>query len=93
MYLSLTNLSPSSETTPLCVSGYIPFTLRRVFEVWNSDNFEKIRITWKDTVKAGIMSKEEVEFARKTLSEDEFVVWYEARWRQLGEDMFLTWKP
>ncbi len=47
-----------------------------LFEAWNSDDFVKYRITWKDAVKAGIMSKEEVEFARKTLSEDEFAVWY-----------------
>ncbi len=60
-----------------------------LFEAWNSDDFVKYRITWKDAVKAGIMSKEEVEFARKTLSEDEFAVWYEAEWRQLGEDMFF----
>ena len=60
-----------------------------LFEAWNSDDFVKYRITWKDAVKAGIMSKEEVEFARKTLSEDEFAVWYEAEWRQLGEDLFF----
>ena len=60
-----------------------------LFEAWNSDDFVKYRITWRDAVKAGIMSKEEVEFARKTLSEDEFAVWYEGEWRQLGEDMFF----
>lgn len=60
-----------------------------LFEAWNSDDFVKYRITWKDAIKAGIMSKEEVEFAKRTLNEDEFAVWYESEWRQLGEDMFF----
>jgi len=38
----------------------------------------KMRVTWRDAVKAGIMRKDEVEFARKMLSETEFRMWYEA---------------
>lgn len=60
-----------------------------LFEAWNSNDFVKYRITWEDAVKAGIMNKEEAEFARRTLSEDEFAVWYEAEWRQLGDEMFF----
>ena len=60
-----------------------------LFEAWNNNDFVKYRVTWKDAVKAGIMSEEEVEFARKTLSEDEFAVWFEGEWRELDEDLFF----
>ncbi|RLI75754.1 hypothetical protein DRO97_02505 [Archaeoglobales archaeon] len=60
-----------------------------LFEAWNSGEFEKYRITWKDACREGIMDRSEVEFIRKQLSEDEFAVWYEAEWRQLSDDMFF----
>lgn len=68
--------------TPHNIESYL-------FEAWNSNDFVKYRITWKDAVKAGIMNKEEVEFAKRTLSEDEFAVWYNGEWRQLGEELFF----
>jgi len=60
-----------------------------LFDAWNSEDFEKYRITWRDAVKEGIMSKDEIDFIRKELSEDEFAVWYEAEWRDLSEDDFF----
>ena len=60
-----------------------------LWDAWNSSDFMKYRITWRDAVKENIMSKDEIEFIRKELSEDEFSIWYEAEWRDLSEDNFF----
>jgi len=60
-----------------------------LYEAWNSEDFVKYRITWREAVEAGIMSKEDVEFAKKTIREDEFAAWYEAEWRQLNDELFF----
>ncbi|MBO8181680.1 MAG: hypothetical protein H0Z28_02670 [Archaeoglobus sp.] len=60
-----------------------------LWDAWNSGDFEKYRITWRDAVKEGIMSKDEVDFVRKQLSEDEFDIWYNCQWRDISEDDFF----
>ena len=60
-----------------------------LWDAWNSSDFEKFRISYKEAVAEGIMDRQEIEFIKRELSEDEFSVWYGAEWRDLSEDDFF----
>jgi hypothetical protein len=57
-------------------------------DAYLSKEWWKMKITWRDGVKAGILRKEDVEFARKNLSEQEFMAWYEAEFVGEGGALF-----
>jgi len=72
-------MSPSvRDRRPVLILLGTPHVMNYFYEAWQSDEFWKIRVTWRDAVRAGIMQREEVEFARRMLSENEFRMWYEA---------------
>lgn len=73
---------------PVLVLLGTPHKLGFLYEAWNSPEFIKYRVTWREAVDSGIMSADEVEYARRTMSEDEFRVWYEAEFLNIEGGLF-----
>lgn len=68
-------------TTPHNIDSY-------VYHLWLDDDksIYKVRASCWDALKEGRLSKDEIEFAKKMLSEKEFKCWFEAEWVSLKDD-------
>lgn len=70
---------------PLLILLGTPHTLNFFYEAHESKQFDITRVNWKMAVEAGRLNKDEVEFNRKTMSPEEFKVWYEAEFHNINE--------
>ena len=68
------------ERKPVLILLGTPHHMNYMYRLWidPSPEIYRVRVTWRDAVKAGIMKKEEVEFARKYMNETDFRIWFEA---------------
>ena len=73
---------------PILLLVGTPHIMNYMYDAWRSENFWKMRITWREAVEAGIMDREVVEDARKRLTEREFKAWFEAEWVGTEEGLF-----
>ena len=78
----------ASGKEPVLILLGTPHVRNHFFDAWMSDDFWKMRTTWKEGVEAGILDEEEVMYAKKRLSENEFKMWYEARFVGSGKSLF-----
>ncbi len=63
-----------------------------MWEHWNSPEFTKIHVDYKQGLKEGRITREFVEEQRKLLTRREFMILYEARFPEDTEDVFVTRK-
>lgn len=80
--------SPRNNMPPVLVLLGTPQRAGLLYEAWMNPEFYRIRVTWRDAVEAGIMDREYVEFVRSTLTEEEFRIWYEAEFVDVGSQLF-----
>jgi hypothetical protein len=76
--LRMTASSAAMGKEPSLILIGTPHVLNHFYESWMDDSFFKVRVTWEEGVKAGILDKKEVEDSKKIMSEAEFKMWYGA---------------
>ena len=76
--------APARGSKPRLILLGTPHVGNFLYEAWNSDDFLKYKVGWKDGVEAGILSKDEVEYARKVMSEELFKCWFEAEFLSMS---------
>lgn len=70
-------------------NGFISHnTMNFMYDAFCSDDFYKQKVTWKDGVEAGILNMEVVMQAKKTMTDNEFRMWYEAEFVSGGGTLF-----
>ena len=82
-------MAPRNGLKPVVIAISTPHNKNWFYEAVSSGDWKVFRWTWKDAVDAGIMMREEVERARRILSERDFKVWYEAEFED-PEDVFFN---
>ena len=81
-------MSPRNKMEPVVILLSTPHVKNWFYDVVHSGEYKVFRWTWRDVVKAGLMLEDEVEHARKMLSDAEFRAWYEAEFVDLGDQLF-----
>lgn len=71
-------MATRSGLPAVLVSISTPHSLNFHYDLWRDETAWRMKVDWRDAVEAGIMNAEQVEYARRTLTEQEFTVWYEA---------------
>lgn len=62
-----------------------------MYEQSRKEGWVKIRIGWKECVKAGRFTQEFVEERKADLSPEQFTIWYEAEYPSEYEDTLIPW--
>jgi hypothetical protein len=87
--LRMLTAAPARGARPRLILLGTPHVGNFLYEAWTSDEFFKYKVGWKDGVEAGILSRDEVEYARKVMSDEQFRCWYEAEFLNLsGSGLF-----
>jgi len=86
--LRMTASSAARDRMPILVLLGTPHRVNHFYDAWLSDDFRKFRATWRDGVKAGILSEDEVEYYRKVMTETEFRMWFEAEFTSGESGLF-----
>ena len=73
---------------PYVVLLSTPHNRNFFYEAYVSGRYEVYRVTWKDGVKAGILDKEWVMEAKNMMSAQEFKIWFEAEFPEVGGEVF-----
>ena len=81
-------MSPRNNLDPVVILLSTPHRRNFFYEAVTSGEWKVFRWTWRDVVKAGIMKREEVEDARRSMPDNEFRAWYEAEFTPLDETFF-----
>jgi len=80
--------SGAFKRRPILVLVGTPHLINFMFEAWNSDDFKKFKVTWKDAIKEGILDEQEMMFQKKTMSEKEFAVWFDGEFVGTSDSLF-----
>jgi len=83
--LRMLSAAPARGMKPKLILLGTPHVANFLYEAWNSDEFSKYKVGWKEGVEAGILSKDEVEYAKKVMSDDMFRCWFEAEFLMMSE--------
>ena len=73
---------------PYVVLLSTPHSRNFFYEAYISGRYEVYRVTWRDGVKAGILDKEWVMEAKNMMSAQEFKIWFEAEFPEVGGELF-----
>jgi phage terminase large subunit-like protein len=73
---------------PILILLGTPQSFNFFYDCWNNPEFWRMRVTWKEGVAAGILDKEVVDFARRTMTDTEFKIWFEAEFVGQQSEMF-----
>ena len=73
---------------PYIVLLSTPHNRNFFYDAFVSGRYEVYRVTWKDGVKAGIVDKDWVEEAKNMMSAQEFKIWFEAEFPEVGGEVF-----
>ena len=87
--LRMTASAAARGVQPVVVLIGTPHRMNYFYESWNSPDFLKFRVTWEDGVKNGILKREEVEYAKKVMTQQEFSMWFEAEFVGMDESAFF----
>jgi phage terminase large subunit-like protein len=78
----------AGRQAPVLIMLGTPHTMNFFYEAYQDPSVWKMIVTWKQGVEAGILDAEEVEYARKHMSEAEFEMWYNGVFAGGAEDLF-----
>jgi len=84
--------APARGSKPRLILLGTPHVGNFLYEAWSSDDFLKYKVGWKEGVAAGILSKDEVEYARKVMSDELFRCWFEAEFLAMSEGALFNLK-
>jgi len=80
--------SPRNRLPPVLVELSTPHRLNHLWEAWRSDDYYKVRVTWREAVEQGFMSREFIEGEMHRLPSEVFRVMYEAEFPELTGSLF-----
>lgn len=88
-YTKILRMIATGRKKRILIESGTPHRPNHFKETWANPNYKRYHITWRDAVKAGQMSKEEVEQIKERLTDMEFKMWYEAEFPDEGIDQLI----